>query len=99
MKKQEETQTQHDMEHDYFSRLMFGNKYERQREQKDPYAHNDYSESKESYPQERLNILKTLENVDLLKLIENIDTLVDSAKKLKPLIQQIQPIMKNFLKK
>lgn len=99
MKRQEETQKEHDTEQDYFSRLMFGHKYERQREKKKTYTHNDYSEDQESYPQERLNILKTLENVDYLKLIENIDTLMDSAKKLKPLLQQIQPIMKNILKK
>lgn len=96
---QEETQTQNDESQDYFSRLMFGDRLERKREQKSHYTDKDYREENDSYLKEQQNILRTLENVDYLQLMENIDTLMDSAKKLKPFIQQIQPIMKSFLKK
>lgn len=101
MKEQEEIPTQYDDENwDHFSRLMFGNRLQRDRElpRKD-YTDEDYREEKGSYSQEQQNILKTLENIDYLQLMENIDSIMASAKKLKPLMQQIQPIMKSLLKK
>lgn len=45
------------------------------------------------------NIQKILENIDYLELIENIETIIESAKKFKPLLSNLKPFLKSSQKK
>lgn len=74
------------LHNDPFSQFMFGRK-----DQKQP-----TSLSAQSLPG---NLEKYLNEIDVNLLYENIDLLMTTAKQLKPLYEQLSPVIMQFIKK